>query len=164
MPSLALLLLFLFANVALLQFSSASVNRQLCQLLSAPLRARLNDHVPQRVFTYLPPSSFVLKPDHNPPQKAVQKVQREATDRYDAAVADAAVRGQQSKEALSSLLPPRVVGICVGEGEAMHMLKGVDGVVCVGWKAGEELAKIVASCDIMVAPSEVNRAAVHLSE
>lgn len=46
----------------------------------------------------------------------------------------------------------------------MSMLTGVDGVVCLGWKAGEELAKVVASCDIMVAPSEVQRATTRLSD
>lgn len=45
----------------------------------------------------------------------------------------------------------------VGYGEAMDMLEGEEGVVCVGWKAGEELAKTVTSCDVMVAPSEVRR-------
>ena len=80
-------------------------------------------------------------------------------DEYDAAVADAADKG-----ASSAPLPPRVVGVCVGEGEAMSMLTGVDGVVCVGWKAGEELAKVVASCDIMVAPSEVRRATDNASQ
>lgn len=40
----------------------------------------------------------------------------------------------------------------------MDVLKGADGVVCVGWKAGQELARVVASCDIMVAPSEVRGA------
>lgn len=80
--------------------------------------------------------------------------------RYDAAVADAADPNQDD-EGLSPLpLPPRVVGVCVGEGEAMSMLKGVDSVMCVGWKAGEELAKVVASCDIMVAPSEVQGVAM----
>lgn len=79
----------------------------------------------------------------------MQTVQREAQERYDAAVASG-----ERKEAL----PPRVVGVCVGKGEAMGMLQGADGVVCVGWKAGEELAKVVASCDVMVAPSEVRPA------
>ncbi|CAM9404981.1 unnamed protein product, partial [Ectocarpus sp. 8 AP-2014] len=82
---------------------------------------------------------------------AVQQVQREARERYDAAVAAAEQRDSDSKMAL----PPRVVGICVGEGEAMRTLRGADGVVCVGWKAGEELARVIASCDIMVAPSEI---------
>eukprot|EP00904_Undaria_pinnatifida_P003715 jgi/Undpi1/13344/HiC_scaffold_8.g03003.m1 len=78
--------------------------------------------------------------------QAVHKVQQEAQERYDAAVA-----AGEDEEAL----PPRVVGVCVGEGEAMGMLEGADGVVCVGWKAGEELARVVASCDVMVAPSEI---------
>ena len=82
------------------------------------------------------------------PFQAVHKVQQEAQERYDAAVA-----AGEDEEAL----PPRVVGVCVGEGEAMGMLEGADGVVCVGWKAGEELARVVASCDVMVAPSEVSR-------
>lgn len=76
--------------------------------------------------------------------KALQTVQREAQERYEAAVASG------SKD-----LPGRIVGVCVGKGEAMGMLLGERGVVCVGWKAGEELARTVASCDIMVAPSEV---------
>ncbi|CAN0316640.1 unnamed protein product, partial [Ectocarpus sp. 4 AP-2014] len=84
-------------------------------------------------------------------KQAVQQVQGEAKERYDAAVAAAAQRDSDSKVAL----PPRVVGICVGEGEAMRTLRKVDGVVCVGWKAGEELARVIASCDIMVAPSEI---------
>eukprot|EP00903_Cladosiphon_okamuranus_P008536 g8195.t1 len=87
--------------------------------------------------------------------QAVQQVQREAMERYDTAVTDAAGQSQDDKGMTTASLPPRVVGICVGEGEAMSMLTGVDGVVCVGWKAGEELAKVVASCDIMVAPSEI---------
>eukprot|EP00752_Nemacystus_decipiens_P006666 g5993.t1 len=87
--------------------------------------------------------------------QAVQQVQREAMDQYEAAFADAAGQRQSDKGVSSASLPPRVVGVCVGDGEAMSMLKGVDGVVCVGWKAGEELAKVVASCDIMVAPSEI---------
>lgn len=87
-------------------------------------------------------------------------------EKYNAAVANAnaARRNQDGKGVSPASLPPRVVGICVGEGEAMRMLRGVDGVVCVGWKAGEELAKVVASCDIMVAPSEVRRAAVRVSQ
>lgn len=77
--------------------------------------------------------------------KALQTVQAEAQERHDAAVA----RGQNP-------LPGKIVGVCVGQGEAMGMLNGAEGVVCVGWKAGEELAAVVASCDVMVAPSEVN--------
>ncbi|CAN0312833.1 unnamed protein product, partial [Laminaria digitata] len=78
--------------------------------------------------------------------QAVRKVQREAQEKYDAAVA----KGEDEEA-----LPPRVVGVCVGQGEAMGMLEGAEGVVCVGWKAGEELARVVASCDVMVAPSEI---------
>lgn len=78
--------------------------------------------------------------------KALQTVQREAQERYDVAIA----AGQKH-------LPGKVVGICVGKGEAMGMLQGARGVVCVGWKAGVDLARMVASCDIMVAPSEVRR-------
>lgn len=85
-------------------------------------------------------------------------------DKHDAAIAAAATPNHDDKELLPSSWPPRVLGVCVGEGEAMSMLKGVDGVVCVGWKAGEELAKIVASCDIMVAPSEVQRVATRPSD
>lgn len=88
-------------------------------------------------------------------------------EKYDAAVAVAGAAGQNDDDDEGMLpppLPPRVVGICVGEGEAMSTLKGVHGVVCVGWKAGEELAKIVASCDIMVAPSEVQRVALRLRD
>ncbi len=99
------------------------------------------------IFDYNP--NFVYK-------QAVKQVQREAQEKYDAAVAaaaTAAARGAKGK--LPSSLPPRVVGVCVGQGEAMSMLEGVDGVVCVGWKAGEELATVVSSCDVMVAPSEV---------
>lgn len=79
-------------------------------------------------------------------EQALQAVQREAQERYKAAVA----AGEED-------LPGKIVGICVGKGEAMGMLKGARGVVCVGWKAGEELARTVASCDIMVAPSEVSK-------
>lgn len=86
----------------------------------------------------------------------MQQVQREAKERYDAAVAATAdVRDDSDRKLVA--LPPRVVGICVGEGEAMRTVRGVDGVVCVGWKAGEELARVIASCDIMVAPSEVRQ-------
>lgn len=85
-------------------------------------------------------------------------------DKYDAAIADAAGRKQDDNGVLLPSLPPRVVGICVGEGEAMSMLKGVDGVVCVGWKAGEDLAKVVASCDVMVAPSEVQGVEINASQ
>ncbi|CAN0329189.1 unnamed protein product, partial [Ectocarpus fasciculatus] len=85
--------------------------------------------------------------------QAVQQVQREAKERYDAAVAATVDRDDSDRKLVA--LPPRVVGICVGEGEAMRTLRGVDGVVCVGWKAGEELARVIASCDIMVAPSEI---------
>lgn len=77
----------------------------------------------------------------------MQKVQREAQGVYDAAVA-----AGEDEEAL----PPRVIGVCVGRGEAMGLLEGADGVVCVGWKEGEDLARVVASSDIMVAPSEVH--------
>eukprot|EP00903_Cladosiphon_okamuranus_P015366 g14192.t1 len=87
--------------------------------------------------------------------QAVKQVQREALEKYEAAVTDAAGRNQDHEGAPPAPLLPRVVGICVGEGEAMSTLKGVDGVVCVGWKAGEELTKVVASCDIMVAPREI---------
>lgn len=72
-------------------------------------------------------------------------VQAEAQERYDVAVASGA-----------EVLPGKIVGVCIGQGEAMDMLKGAEGVVCVGWKAGEELARTVASCDVMVAPSEVS--------
>lgn len=78
--------------------------------------------------------------------QALHKVQREAQERYDGAVAAGV-----EEEAL----PPRVMGVCVGTGEAMGIMQGAEGVTCLGWKAGEELARVVASCDIMVAPSEV---------
>lgn len=81
-------------------------------------------------------------------------MQGEAQQSYDAAIA-----GGKKGDAL----PPRVVGVCVGRGEAMDMLEGADGVVCVGWKAGEDLAQMVASCDVMVAPSEVSLPAVMLT-
>lgn len=78
--------------------------------------------------------------------QALHKVQHEAQERYDGAVAAGV-----EEEAL----PPRVMGVCVGTGEAMGIMQGAEGVTCLGWKAGEELARVVASCDIMVAPSEV---------
>lgn len=77
-------------------------------------------------------------------KQALKTVQAEAQKRYDQAASTGA-----------KALPGRIVGVVVGEGEAMDMLEGEEGVVCVGWKAGEELAETVASCDVMVAPSEV---------
>ncbi|CAM9573768.1 unnamed protein product [Choristocarpus tenellus] len=49
----------------------------------------------------------------------------------------------------------KVVGVCVGDGEARHMFERVEGVMYMGWKSGEELATLIASCDVFMFPSKI---------
>ncbi|CAM9629304.1 unnamed protein product [Discosporangium mesarthrocarpum] len=59
------------------------------------------------------------------------------------------------KEAVDEGWGFKVVGVCVGDGEAKSLLEGVEGVICLGWRSGEALAMAISSCDVFVFPSEI---------